>query len=49
MEIFNIMEILLSFVILPLVVLIATLISCGNSRPIHQQFQLENFKQTNYF
>uniref|UniRef100_A0AAF5PSW4 Major sperm protein n=1 Tax=Wuchereria bancrofti TaxID=6293 RepID=A0AAF5PSW4_WUCBA len=45
MEIFNIMEILLSFVILPLVVLIATLISCGNSRPIHQVKMTSNSGQ----
>ncbi|VDO56977.1 unnamed protein product [Brugia timori] len=44
MEIFNIIEILLTFVILPLVTLIATLISCGNSRP-KQQVRMTNNSQ----
>ncbi|CAG9530107.1 unnamed protein product [Cercopithifilaria johnstoni] len=36
MGVFNTVEMLLSFVVLPLVVTLATLVSCGNSRPKHQ-------------
>ncbi|KAL3986043.1 MSP (Major sperm protein) domain family protein [Acanthocheilonema viteae] len=36
MGVFVTVEVLLSFVVLPLVVTLATLVSCGNSRPKHQ-------------
>ncbi|EJD75384.1 hypothetical protein LOAG_17455 [Loa loa] len=40
-----IMEMLLSFVILPLVVTLATLVTCGNSRPNHQLKVANNYQK----
>lgn len=36
MEVFITAEVLLSFLVLPLVVTLATLVSCGKSRPKHR-------------